>query len=92
MNEWMGERVDGWMRKGGATWDQRERLLCKLDLSPRGRSGPTMNSHRLNQNVVLAVEQGGPGVLVQGLHIVTRGERGPVVHAATRMPLLDLAV
>lgn len=50
-----------------------------------------MNSHRLDQNIVLAIEQGGPGVLVQGLYIVTGREGRPVVHAATRMPLLDLA-
>lgn len=60
--------------------------------SPRGRSGPKMSSHRLNENVVFAVEQGGPGVLVQGLHIVSGGEGWAVIHAATRMPLLDLVV
>lgn len=60
--------------------------------TPSGRTGPKMNSHRLNQNVVLAIEQGGPGVLVQGLYIVTGGEGRPVIHAATRMPFLDLAM
>lgn len=60
--------------------------------TPSGRSGPTMSSHRLNENVVLAIQQGGPGVLVQGLHIVAGREGWAVIHAATRKPLLDLAV
>ena len=60
--------------------------------TPSGRSGPGTNSHRLNENIVLAIQQGGPGVLVQGLHIVTGREGWAVIHAATRVPLLDLAV
>lgn len=60
--------------------------------TPSGRSGPRANSHRLNENVVLAVQQGGPGVLVQGLHVVSGGEGRAVIHAAAGVPLLDLAV
>lgn len=67
-------------------------LLCNLEPDPQwkpwARDGA---SHRLDQHVVLAVEQGGTGVLMQGLHIVTGREGGPVVHAAARMPFLDLA-
>ena len=54
------------------------------------RSRPKITSHRLNKNVVFAIEKGGTGVLMQGLHVVAGREGWPVIHAATGMPLLDL--
>lgn len=52
--------------------------------------GPRGRTYGLHQDVVLAEEQRGSGVLVQGLHVVPRPHEGPVVYAAARLPLLDL--
>lgn len=51
-----------------------------------------MTSHQLNENVVLTIQQGSPEVLEQGLHIVMGREGWVDTHAATAMPLLELAV
>lgn len=47
-------------------------------------------THRLHQDIVLAIEEGGSGVLVQGLHVVPGRQGWPVIHAATGMSFLDL--
>ena len=49
------------------------------------------DSYRLHQDVVLAVQQVSPGVLVQRLHVLPRRRSKPVLrHAATGLPLADL--
>lgn len=63
-----------------------------MEPHPNGRSGPKMNSHQLNENVVLTIQQGSPEVVVQGLHIVVGREGYVDTHAATAMPLLELTV
>lgn len=50
----------------------------------------SLDTYRLHQDVVFAVQEGGPGVLVEGLHVVSGREGQPVIHAAAGMPLLDL--
>lgn len=49
-----------------------------------------LSTHWLHQDVVFAIEQCGPRVLVQRLHVIPGRQRRPVVHTATRMPLLNL--
>lgn len=63
-----------------------------MEPDANGRSGPKMTSHQLNENVVLTIQQGSPEVLEQGLHIVMGREGWVDTHAATAMPLLELAV
>lgn len=53
--------------------------------------GGTRLSYRLHQHVVLAIEQPRPGVLVQGLHVLSGAGSEPVLRcAAARVPLPDL--
>lgn len=47
-------------------------------------------THRLYQDIVLAVQESGSGILVQGLHVVPGRQGWPVIHAATGMSFLDL--
>lgn len=51
-----------------------------------------MNSHQLNENVVLTIQLGSPEAPVQGLHTVVGREGWVDTHAATAMPLLEVAV
>ena len=74
--------IDGWMN-GSAAWNKRELLLYNRKPDPLWKIWVPDISHRLNQNVVLAIEERGPGVLVQGLNIVTGRKGWSVVHAAT---------
>lgn len=62
-------------------------ITCTQTLGTQPRHTGT---HRLNQNIVLSIEQGGPGILVQRFYIVPGRDGWSVVHAATGMPLLDL--
>ena len=47
-------------------------------------------TYGLHQDVVLAEEQCGSGVLVERLHVIPRPHQRPVVHTAARLSLLDL--
>lgn len=54
------------------------------------RPGVPAGTHRLHQDIVLAVQERGSGILVQGLHVVPGRQGWPVIHAATGVSLLNL--
>lgn len=63
---------------------------------PNGEQSGILNpdapagTHWLHQDIVLAIEERGSGILVQRLHVVPGRQRWPVIHAATGMPFLNL--
>ncbi|TNN34963.1 hypothetical protein EYF80_054865 [Liparis tanakae] len=63
------------------------RLSCFLGVTRRRRT------HRLDEHVVLAEQEGDSAVLVKRLHVFTsrRGRGRPLVHAAAGVTLLDLS-
>lgn len=52
--------------------------------SPEPQRSPDVpaGTYWLHQDIVFAIQERGPGILVQRLHVVPGGQRWPVVHTA----------
>lgn len=52
--------------------------------------GYTENTYRLHQHIVLSEQKCGSGVLVEWFNIVPHPHERAIIHATTRLPLLNL--
>lgn len=75
---------------GGIGGTQGRQSTHKASLRSGDSTDPFRATHRLHQDVVFAIQEGGPGVLVQRLYVIPGRQGGPVIHAATGVPFLDL--